>query len=404
MLSDNQNSITRPHCYNHKRRFAGKNINSVTIIASINKSIVKCRHHLTKFLSELARIVTPSCRFKGFEILKQEDQKTQFEANNVVVGSCPESLEPEFETFSFNIVPQPPVLVLHNNLLPPLDSDKKGTIVLDLDETLVHSCLDPPPPWYDFSVSRIMDGETINFYVLKRPGVDEFLEMISKKYEVVVFTAGHKAYASKVLDTLDPKGFISHRFYRDSCKQVRGKFMKDLSELGRDLRKIVIIDDNPKSFALQPENGIPIKPFYGDELWDRELMKLAGFFERCDVFQDMRDAINHYLGDEHHDQFLPPLVSNSKRTIVLDLDETLVHSSPEPPPPTYDFKIKPRIDGVIMNFYVLKRPGVDEFLETISKNYEVVVFTAGLEPYAPLVLDILDPEGLKRPWKRCDCL
>ncbi|XP_022720821.1 carboxy-terminal domain RNA polymerase II polypeptide A small phosphatase 1-like [Durio zibethinus] len=182
-------------------------------------------------------------------------------------------------------------------MLPPLVSDKKGTIVLHLDETLVHSSLGPPPPRYDFTVSRNKDGVTINFYVLKRPGVDEFLEMISKKYEVVVLTAGQEAYASKVLDTLDPKGFISHRVYTDSCKQVRGKFVKDLSEMGRDLRKIVIVDNNPHSFALQPENGIPIKPFFSDEISDRELMKLAGFFERCDVFQDIRDAVNQYLRD-----------------------------------------------------------------------------------------------------------
>ncbi|XP_022714578.1 carboxy-terminal domain RNA polymerase II polypeptide A small phosphatase 1-like [Durio zibethinus] len=287
MLSDKQKPIRRQHRFHHKRRrFPVKKIKSITVIASIKKSIVKCRHHLTKFLSELARIVTPSCHLKGFEILGQEE-KTQFEPNNVNIGP---RLQLEFET-SF----VPPVLVSHRNLLPPLGSDKKGTIVLDLDETLVHSSLDPPPSRYDFSVSRIMDGVTINFYVLKRPGVDEFLEMISKKYEVVVFTAGHEAYASKVLDTIDPKGFILHRFYRDSCKHVRGKFVKDLSEMGRNLRKIVIVDDNPKSFALQPENGIPIKPFFGDELWDRELMKLAGFFERCDVFQDMRDAVKQYL-------------------------------------------------------------------------------------------------------------
>ncbi|XVF40264.1 hypothetical protein PTKIN_Ptkin01aG0098300 [Pterospermum kingtungense] len=281
MISHNQNSIRR-----HKRkRFPGKKI-----IASINKSIVKCRHHLTKFLSELKRIVTPSCNVNGFGIHKLE-KKTQFKADNVV-GPRPQD---ESETCSFNFMPRSPVLVLHRNLLPSLVSDKTRTIVLDLDETLVHSCLDPPPPRYDFTVSRDIDGVVVKFYVIKRPGVDEFLEMISKKYEVVVFTAGHEGYASKVLDILDPKGCISHRFYRDSCKQVRGKFMKDLSEMGRDLSKIVIVDDNPKSYALQPENGIPIKPFFGNELWDRELMKLAGFFERCDVFQDMRDAVNHYL-------------------------------------------------------------------------------------------------------------
>ncbi|OMP11721.1 NLI interacting factor [Corchorus capsularis] len=255
-------------------------------MASINKSFVKCRHHLVEFLSDVARMVTPSCSAKGFEILR--DGKTnEFGSNND---------ELVYER-------RPSVLVLTNNnlRLPPLvsssssSSEIKGTIVLDLDETLIHSILGPPPPRYDFMVSRDIDGTTVNFYVLKRPGVDEFLEMISKKYEVVVFTAGHVAYASKVLDILDPKGLISHRFYRDSCKQVRGKFIKDLSGMGRDMRKIVIVDDNPNSFTLQPENGIPIKPFLGDEPWDNELMKLAGFFERCDVFSDMRDAVKKYL-------------------------------------------------------------------------------------------------------------
>ncbi|XVE51513.1 hypothetical protein DITRI_Ditri02bG0048100 [Diplodiscus trichospermus] len=290
MLSEKQNCIRRRHQYCHKRRRFPGRINSTAIIESINKSIVKCRHHLAKFLSKLARILTPSCRHKGFEILRQEEKTVQFESNNVFGPG----FQHEFETNFNNIVHRPPVL--QRNMLPPLVSNKKGTIFLDLDETLVHSSLDPPPPRYDFTVWRDIDGATIMFYVLKRPGVDEFLEMISKKYEVVVFTAAQKAYASKVLDTLDPRGFVSHRFYRDSCKQVRGKFVKDLSEMGRDLRKIVIIDDNPNSFALQPENGIPIKPFFGDELCDNELMKLAGFFERCEAFQDMRHAVNHYLG------------------------------------------------------------------------------------------------------------
>lgn len=328
MLSGKQNSMRRHqrnnHHYHNIRRlrlpFPGINKvkTSAAIVVSINKSVVKCRHNLVKLLSQLARIATPSCSLKGFEILRRQQEKIitpQLEGNNnVVVASLqknreiltdfPDGILQHDEIFEANkFVPRPSFLFLHNNnnnnkmFLPPLVSDKKGTIVLDLDETLVHSCLDPPPPRYDFTVTRNMNRVTINFYVLKRPGMDEFLEMISKKYEVVVFTAGHKDYASKVLDILDPKGlFISHRFYRDSCKRVRGiKFVKDLSKIGRDLKKVVIVDDNPKSFALQPENGIPIKPFLGDELWDRELMKLAGFFERCDVFQDMRDAVNQYV-------------------------------------------------------------------------------------------------------------
>ncbi|KAK8594665.1 hypothetical protein V6N13_015585 [Hibiscus sabdariffa] len=120
---------------------------------------------------------------------------------------------------------------------------------------------DPRPPNYDFVVTPFLNGVTTNFYVLKRPGVDEFLEAISKKYE-----------------------------------PEKRKFTKDLSKIGRELGKVVIVDDNPRSYALQPENGIPIKKFV-DDFEDRELGKLLGFFERnCDGFEDMRDAVKEYFG------------------------------------------------------------------------------------------------------------
>lgn len=129
----------------------------------------------------------------------------------------------------------------------------------------------------------------------------EFLEILSKNFEIVVFTAGIEEYASLVLDRLDWKGLISHRLYRDSCKQKDGMFVKDLSELERDLNRVVIVDDNPNSYGLQPENAIPIQPFI-DDLEDGELRKLMEFFEEgCNGFDDMRDAVKHYLeaeGDE----------------------------------------------------------------------------------------------------------
>ncbi|KAE8671798.1 putative Haloacid dehalogenase-like hydrolase superfamily protein [Hibiscus syriacus] len=292
MISDKQRKAIKrqqlQHRFHIRRCCSGRKINSITTVASINKSILKYGHRFTRVFVEFAHRVTPSCRVIGENpIIARFDDDGDVKSNPRI----------ECETCSFNILPRSPVLLMQRNLLlPALGSDKIGTIVLDLDETLVHSSLGPPPPRYDFTVSRVMDGVMIYFYVFKRPGVDEFLEIISKKYEIVMFTAGHKAYASKVLDVLDPNSYISHRFYRDSCKKVRGDFVKDLSEFGRDLRKVTIVDDNPKSYSLQPENGIPIKPFYGEELWDRELMKLAGFFEKCDVFPDMRDAVYQYLG------------------------------------------------------------------------------------------------------------
>ncbi len=82
-----------------------------------------------------------------------------------------------------------------------------------------------------------------------------------------------------------------------------------------------------------------------------------------------------------------------RKLLVLDLDETLVHSSFKPVPNS-DYQLKIDVDGTMYNVYVLKRPGVDEFLERVSQQYEVIVFTASLPQYANPLLDLLDPKGL----------
>ncbi|MBA0626912.1 hypothetical protein Godav_004492 [Gossypium davidsonii] len=257
-----------------------------SVISSIKKSIQKCHCRLIEFFSKLEGARR---RGKGFVILHREE----------AVG-CQTNLSPRLQLEFKDDVDLPNILALREEngtrLLPPLASYKTRTIVLDLDETLVHSCPDPPPKTYDFMIKPSIYGLRMNFYVLKRPGVDEFLEAISKKYEVVVFTAGLEPYASLLLDILDPKGLISHRLYRDSCKQLgQGRFIKDLSKIGRDLKQVVIVDDNPKSYTLQPANAIPIKRFE-DDIKDRELEKLMVFFERnLDGFKDMRDAVKKYL-------------------------------------------------------------------------------------------------------------
>ncbi|GJU20796.1 Dullard phosphatase domain containing protein, eukaryotic [Tanacetum coccineum] len=133
-------------------------------------------------------------------------------------------------------------------------------------------------------------------YVKKRPFVDEFLQYLKQKnFEVVIFTVGTKEYASPVLDRLDPNGLISHILYRDSRKLVNGKYhVKDLSNLGRDLKNVVIVDDRLRSYKLQPENGIPIKRFIDDVQYD-ELKKLMDtFFKSYDQYEDLKDALKHY--------------------------------------------------------------------------------------------------------------
>eukprot|EP00456_Euglypha_rotunda_P038572 TRINITY_DN2964_c0_g1_i2.p1 TRINITY_DN2964_c0_g1~~TRINITY_DN2964_c0_g1_i2.p1 ORF type:complete len:240 (-),score=32.03 TRINITY_DN2964_c0_g1_i2:16-735(-) len=122
-------------------------------------------------------------------------------------------------------------------LLSPLEIKGQKTLVLDLDETLVHSSFRPVPS-PDFVISIDLDGVTHRVYVQKRPGVDEFLEQVATKFEVIVFTASLGAYANPVMDILDPKGYIKVRLFRESCVQHYGNYVKDLSLLGRRLEEI----------------------------------------------------------------------------------------------------------------------------------------------------------------------
>ena len=82
-----------------------------------------------------------------------------------------------------------------------------------------------------------------------------------------------------------------------------------------------------------------------------------------------------------------------RKTLVLDLDETLVHSSFKPPTglePPADIVLPVDIEGRVCNVYVLARPGCVKFLNEMNKYYEVVIFTASLSKYADPLMDIID--------------
>lgn len=164
---------------------------------------------------------------------------------------------------------------------PSFRNEGKKCLVLDLDETLVHSSFHVPEA-HDLVVTLALpDGSQQNIYVAKRPGVDEFLARMSQEFEVVIFTASLAHYADPVIDFLTV-GMNRHlkepleinlRLYRESCLFLRGLYVKDLSRLGRKLEHTVIVDNSPASFLLQPDHGIPIKSWFSDTS-DRELSLL----------------------------------------------------------------------------------------------------------------------------------
>jgi len=101
--------------------------------------------------------------------------------------------------------------------------------------------------------------------------------------------------------------------------------------------------------------------------------------------------------DPNRIKLLPELHRDDrgKKCLVLDLDETLVHSSFRAVPGA-DFVIPVQIEDVVHFVYVAKRPGVDDFLLEMAKHYEIVVYTASLNKYADVLLDLLDPHRVIR--------
>ncbi|OAC98950.1 hypothetical protein MUCCIDRAFT_133636, partial [Mucor lusitanicus CBS 277.49] len=150
-------------------------------------------------------------------------------------------------------------------LLPPLASEDKERkcLVLDLDETLVHSSFKiiPNP---DFIVPVEIDNQYHNVYVLKRPGVDEFMRKMGEKYEIVVFTASLAKYADPVLDMLDIHRVVKHRLFRESCFNHKGTYVKDLSQLGRNLASTLILDNSPASYIFHTSNAVPVSTWFND--------------------------------------------------------------------------------------------------------------------------------------------
>ncbi|XP_043077063.1 CTD small phosphatase-like protein isoform X2 [Puntigrus tetrazona] len=172
--------------------------------------------------------------------------------------------------------PKPP----EKYLLPEVNINDYGKkcVVIDLDETLVHSSFKPISN-ADFIVPVEIDGTVHQVYVLKRPHVDEFLKRMGELFECVLFTASLAKYADPVSDLLDKWGAFRSRLFRESCVFHRGNYVKDLSRLGRDLNKVIIVDNSPASYIFHPDNAVPVASWF-DDMSDTELLDLIPFFER----------------------------------------------------------------------------------------------------------------------------
>uniref|UniRef100_A0A8C7FQF9 protein-serine/threonine phosphatase n=2 Tax=Oncorhynchus TaxID=8016 RepID=A0A8C7FQF9_ONCKI len=169
------------------------------------------------------------------------------------------------------------------SLLPEMIPQDQGKIcvVIDLDETLVHSSFKVATDLY-----LTLTVTTAVVYVLKRPYVDEFLQRMGELFECILFTASLAKYADPVTDLLDQCGVFRARLFRESCVFHQGFYVKDLSLLGRELHKTLILDNSPASYIFHPENAVPVVSWF-DDVEDSELLHLLPVFEDLSQAEDI---------------------------------------------------------------------------------------------------------------------
>ena len=180
-------------------------------------------------------------------------------------------------------------------LLPPKSSDlsNKKTLILDLDETLVHSSFTPFEK-NDIVLDVDFEGVMYNIYVLVRPDAELFIKSVAKFFEVVIFTASISKYASPLLDILDKEKNIKYRLYRDHCTFINGIYIKDLKKCNRSLKDLIIVDNSPIAYTFDSDNGLPIKTWI-DDPDDKELMKLVPILEFLSKTKDVRKFIDEFV-------------------------------------------------------------------------------------------------------------
>lgn len=174
---------------------------------------------------------------------------------------------------------------------------KKKTLVLDLDETLVHSSNKTPFP----NKKNIVLNMTINdikhkIYVIVRPFLEQFLHEISLYYNLFIFTASMAQYSTNLMNILDKNKVILKVLTREHCQFKGGLYFKNLNIFNRDYKDIIILDNNPISYALNKSNGIPI-PTWIDDPNDRELFKLIPILKYLSKLNDVRPFINKIVNN-----------------------------------------------------------------------------------------------------------
>ena len=181
------------------------------------------------------------------------------------------------------------IQISNNNIKEPYittPSKKKYSLVIDLDETLVFV--------------KFINNNSNKAILHLRPYLFDFLENLFPLYELISFTTATSIYAEKILNEIEAKKkYFSYKFYREHSI-IKGKeLVKDISRIGRSMKKILIIDNNANNFKINKENGILIYPFYNEKNKDCSLLELKKILMKIykQHYEDIRDGIKEFKNE-----------------------------------------------------------------------------------------------------------
>lgn len=227
----------------------------------------------------------------------------------------------------------PPPMRLYPLLRNPGKKRKRKTLVLDLDETLIHSLSRGSPRSFNANggSSHMIEIKLNNvaslYYAHKRPYCDFFLKEVSKWFELQIFTASVKEYADPIIDWLESDILSSHpkkktpsgphdatarppkvftkRYYRNHCTYRTGVgYIKDLSKFfptKDDLKNVIILDNSPISYAMHEDNAVMIEGWINDQS-DRDLLNLLPMLYSLSLCIDVRFILGLRSGERVFEQ------------------------------------------------------------------------------------------------------
>lgn len=244
-------------------------------------------------------IITPMNEFNPHE-------KTQLIRHENIISN---NIKSPTSSSKYIIPPPQRLFPLTRN---PNKHKKRKVLILDLDETLIHSLSKGSPRSLNTGSnnSNLIEIKLNNiatlYHVHKRPYCDFFLKEISKWFELQIFTASVKEYANPIIDWLEGDNMMDEklftkRYYRDDCTYRNGVgYIKDLSRFfpnGEDLRNVVILDNSPISYALHEDNAVMIEGWINDQN-DKDLINLLPMLHSLSFCIDVRFILGLRQGEK----------------------------------------------------------------------------------------------------------